>query len=1093
MAKNKIEIDVRVDDKGTTKKVALASKKAAQGLDKASNSSRTFDRNLKGAAQASANGTKNFSKMAQGMTGGLVPAYAAFAAQVFALTAAFGFLKRAADLENLRKSQVNFAQSSGLAIKSLTRQLREASGGMLGFQEAAQAAAIGVAKGFSGLQLEQLTEGAAKAAGALGRGFDDTFDRLLRGVSKAEPELLDELGITLRLEEATQRYGDAIGKSKDQLTAAERSQAVFNETMRQLNATFGDQDTYVNPFIILSKTFEDIIQKIQTKLLPAFTAFANVINQNATAAAVAFGALATIILANIAGLGPALKSVMVGLGSGFMSSSRSIRDTFTGLTEAVGSGISRAAKAAVYEIEFAELELTERLEKLGGANVKGAAGKLQAGGVSSVTVGKLAAGEEVTPRALGRLKKDLQRVRKELQDTGEVAKGAFAGATLEAVDDLEAEIEKIGKTTLSTKEKIQKSFGKTTVNALDKVSRAAKRTGQAFILVGKGARIAGGAIKGMTKIATKLFLVAGVVSAIITAFEKLATTPITVIDGFKSFLSGLAKGLQIALNLFADGLNALLDNSVVRRLLGIEEGERVIGRFTFADDIDTKLNALEEKALAVFGLDREGLQGIEDNTRAQQAQEEAVANLRDRYAELRTEIDTITAGIKDQEDPFRKTQQIATAIATLPIEGALKKAAESGDFGKIFEEILGDVDLSALGIPFATAVAENNIPKIQELSAAATTFNASLASIKDASASLRQDIGTGDPLGAEILLKQLIAAAKAGDAAAITLAREGGLLDLLNENAGTDAKGLLASLQRVRLEMESIADDKSALQITQVKQSRAPGAVGRQQGLDFAAQEAVIAVREKTALLQQYQLAGQNLAGDELLLHQQEVARRQREIALLEEKATVASTNATEIGQLGIAVGDSLASSMQSAFDGLIQGTMTAKEAFGNMAKSMLKAIAKVISELLVAKLLTAALGGTSFGNFLGIPKSRYGGVIEEARSGGVLSQGKKMPGYSMGGVARGSDAGYPAILHGTEAVVPLPNNRSIPVDLKGAGQQNNVTVNVSVDSNGNAQQNSQSNGQQGANLGNAIAAAVQKELQNQKRSGGILSPYGAA
>jgi len=1079
MAKNKVYIDIVVDDKGTTKKVAVDAATLGGSLDKASKSSRTFDRNIKGAAQASANGTKNFSKMAQGMTGGLVPAYAAFAAQVFALTAAFNFLKNAADLENLRKSQVNFAQSSGLAIKSLTGQLREASGGMLGFQEAAQAAAIGVAKGFSGLQLEQLTEGAAKAAGALGRGFDDTFDRLLRGVSKAEPELLDELGITLRLEEATQRYGDAIGKSRDELTSAERSQAVFNETMRQLNATFGDQDTYVNPFIILSKTFEDIIQKIQTKLLPAFTAFANVINQNATAAAVAFGALATIILANIAGLGPALKSVMVGLGTKFMGSARSIRDTFTGLTGAVGSGISRAAKAAVYEIEFAELELTERLEKLGSANVKGAAGKLQAGGVSSVTVGKLAAGEEVTPRALGRLKKDLQRVRKELQDTGKVAKGAFAGATLEAIDDLEAEIAKIGKTTLSTKEKIQKAFGKATVKALDKVSGAAKRTGRAFILVGKGARIAGSAIKGMTRIATKLFLVAGVVSAIITAFEKLATTPITVIDGFKSFLSGLAKGLQIALNLFADGLNALLDNAVVRRLLGIEEGERIVGRFTFADDIDGKLNALEEKALAIFGLDRKDLERTEEKTRAQQAQAEAVANLRDRYAELRTEIDTITAGIKAQEDPFRKTQQIATAIATLPIEGALKKAAESDDFGKVFEEILGDVDLSSLGTPFATAVAENNIPKIQELSTAATTFNASLSSIKDASASLKQNIGTGDPLGAEILLGQLIAAAKAGDEAAATLGRDGGILELLSKNAGTDAEGLFASLRRIRLEMDAIADDRSALQIAQVRQSRAPGAVGRQQGLDFAAQEAVLAVREKTKSLEQFQLVNKNLTADELLKHEQEVAQRTREIALLKEKANVASTNATEVGQLGMAIGDSMASSMQSAFDGLIQGTMNAKQAFASMAKGILASIAKIISELLVAKVLTAALGGTSFGDFLGI-SARSGGMFEPA------------PGYATGGIAKGRDAGYPAILHGTEAVVPLPNGNAIPVEFnKGMGntQMNNVTVNVTTD----GRTSSQSNSQQGENLGQIIAAAVQKELQNQKRSGGILNPYGSA
>ena len=40
---------------------------------------------------------------------------------------------------------------------------------------------------------------------------------------------------------------------------------------------------------------------------------------------------------------------------------------------------------------------------------------------------------------------------------------------------------------------------------------------------------------------------------------------------------------------------------------------------------------------------------------------------------------------------------------------------------------------------------------------------------------------------------------------------------------------------------------------------------------------------------------------------------------------------------------------------------------------------------------------------------------------------------------------------------------------------------------------NTSGDGQQYKNLGNAIAMAVQKELQNQKRSGGILNPYGAA
>jgi hypothetical protein len=100
---------------------------------------------------------------------------------------------------------------------------------------------------------------------------------------------------------------------------------------------------------------------------------------------------------------------------------------------------------------------------------------------------------------------------------------------------------------------------------------------------------------------------------------------------------------------------------------------------------------------------------------------------------------------------------------------------------------------------------------------------------------------------------------------------------------------------------------------------------------------------------------------------------------------------------------------------------------------------------------------------------------------------------YSRGGTARGAQSGYAATLHGNEAVVPLPDNRSIPVTLNGAGgQQNNVSINVTMDGNGNRSE-STSNDKQGAELGAAISMAVQKELQYQKRSGGILNPYGVA
>ena len=88
-------------------------------------------------------------------------------------------------------------------------------------------------------------------------------------------------------------------------------------------------------------------------------------------------------------------------------------------------------------------------------------------------------------------------------------------------------------------------------------------------------------------------------------------------------------------------------------------------------------------------------------------------------------------------------------------------------------------------------------------------------------------------------------------------------------------------------------------------------------------------------------------------------------------------------------------------------------------------------------------------------------------------------------------------MLHGNEAVVPLPDGKSIPVSMQGmpgaGASQNNVTVNVSIDNEGNAQSSTSADSDQASNLGNLVAVAVQKELQNQKRSGGILSPHGVA
>lgn len=59
-----------------------------------------------------------------------------------------------------------------------------------------------------------------------------------------------------------------------------------------------------------------------------------------------------------------------------------------------------------------------------------------------------------------------------------------------------------------------------------------------------------------------------------------------------------------------------------------------------------------------------------------------------------------------------------------------------------------------------------------------------------------------------------------------------------------------------------------------------------------------------------------------------------------------------------------------------------------------------------------------------------------------------KIPQLAEGGIVSGPKSGYPAVLHGTEAVVPLSGNRSIPVEMKGGGGGNN-TFNITINPSG--------------------------------------------
>ena len=250
-----------------TDKLAQSTEKADRSTKKLSKSRDTYNRKEKGAAGISSNTTKNFSKMQQGIdggggSGGLVRAYALLAANVFALTAAFGVLSRSAQIDTLVNSMEILSTTGGVYIKNLARDMQEASGNAIDLAQSFRQVSLAASAGLNTKEIEGLTEVARGAAISLGRNLPDAMDRIFRGAIKLEPEILDEIGLFVRVDEASQKYAMSLNKSAASLTQTEKRQAFLNEILDQGKKKFSEyaEEIKPDPYVRLGAALGDIAQ-----------------------------------------------------------------------------------------------------------------------------------------------------------------------------------------------------------------------------------------------------------------------------------------------------------------------------------------------------------------------------------------------------------------------------------------------------------------------------------------------------------------------------------------------------------------------------------------------------------------------------------------------------------------------------------------------------------------------------------------------------------------------------------------------------------------------------------------------------------------
>lgn len=1200
MAGKKVDggtVTIKVTDGDSLKDIQKKVKKARGEFDGLSKSTQAADRAGKGLSRQSSNQTKNFSKMQQGISGGIVPAYATLAANVFALSAAFQFLQTSMNTKNMIEGQKAFGSITGVAYGTITDSIRKATQGQLAFKEAAEAAAIGTAAGLNRDQLERLGKAATNVSIALGRDLGDSFNRLVRGVTKAEPELLDELGIVLRLEPALKAYGVAIGKSVADLNQFEKSQAIANEVLDQAETKFGAIQEVMEPgaFALgqFTSSFNDLLDILKEglgglaqKVLPFFT-------ENVGALA---GALALVAV-------PILKIMLPNFDLMAQSAATNVAST--------------KASLDILQDEFAQTAMASKALDSGGEKQLGAEG-------AKYTKGKL--------KGLGITGKDKsgnlsQRQVAAYRRTWQAKSGIWKKMNKKEQMDFKLSLDKMD---LAHKASAGKQNITTTKSELAKQARY-KKTEIMF----KQTQLS---MVRASKMAARGMSMALRAAGIIGIITMIGSVVMTVIDSFKKIdeLEEARKesmkeqaSVNSKINEELQKMVALRTKEVSRlKLVTDEEGrrnkmvkERVL---LYSTDMNMQtakslssgaLGAQAEKYSTAFDPNverrkeltstpesRKRMQKIvtitDDYTGDQGDNQKALSgaleqqgklmtrdfNFKDTEGEMKNakqaylEYSSVIASggelSENQIDNLKRIEaQYGTLASRVTLAGEIQKTydknlskmAGKGRFGASMRDSIAEME-KGLDAQMQVAVMRNEDDKIDQDKIDAITKQAQILS------TFKQSITD------IILLEENIANAKhtqllSMQEAKLTRDFESNQTELLLKNEDKRIK-----VSEAQLALDKVTNAQLALQGSATKDQKDDAAENvRLAGLKVKEAEKELIVQ--TALTAELQRQNRiKKTGEEIALTKrladatkklgdakfyaanplfagmskgtkgaidrkrdpnlaqrtydnsmnkldndyardsnadgttpQILATLTAQLAidkehLLHVKTQAQRTEANRIYDDAIqAGGKSLESGMTTGLMSVAKGEKKPKDAALEVAKGVAEAImqsliSNFVSQIMAqfitetAKTVAAASAevtamGTLNGNILLNTNAIIANTAAQAiplANGGVIGLAKggitKAKGYRQGGVAT-----EPTYLVGegkhNEAVVPLPNGRSIPIDGD-FGNNNTSIVNVTINSDGSSELDAKDANE----LGQGIQAAVQKEIVKQQRFGGLLS-----
>lgn len=131
-------------------------------------------------------------------------------------------------------------RNQGITTKSAQQSLIRMTRANLDWSKASELAAI-----------------AQSAAVVEGRNSSELFNELIYGIQRLSPQILDNLGIQIKLGNAYEKYAASLGKSSKELTANQQQQAVLNEVIAQSTVS---QDVYANAMETTGKQEQSLVR-----------------------------------------------------------------------------------------------------------------------------------------------------------------------------------------------------------------------------------------------------------------------------------------------------------------------------------------------------------------------------------------------------------------------------------------------------------------------------------------------------------------------------------------------------------------------------------------------------------------------------------------------------------------------------------------------------------------------------------------------------------------------------------------------------------------------------------------------------------------